>query len=221
MLDPLHCIQEDAKAVPALPRWLPCPPRMLRPANKALRVGHQSKDSPRGITNTGDIIYRAIGIIRVACPDITPVIGVTQDYIYFVQRFRFSHHLALGVGDREINGAYSCGEYARAFLVNPEIDPAALKPVGIVACQGKPLVPINRTGQDAGFYQHLKTIANPKDKPASVNESLDILTKLKPQLICQDSACRNIIAIGKTPGYDQYLVMRKELLPTDELIYMG
>jgi hypothetical protein len=134
---------------------------MLSPVNKALRVGHQGKDAPRGITNTGDIIYRAIGIVGIVGLDIALLIGVTQDYIYFVHRFCFSHHLALTMRHGEINSAYSSGEYARAFLVNPEIDPTALKPVGIVDCQGQPVaISLPGAGQDAGFYQHLKTIAD-------------------------------------------------------------
>jgi hypothetical protein len=60
---------------------------MLSAQDMALRVGHEGKNTPGGITNTGNVVHRAVGIMGIASLIITPFIDIAQDDIQPRQRF--------------------------------------------------------------------------------------------------------------------------------------
>ena len=58
----IDCIQEDGKTIAVFLCSQPCPLRVLGTEDVAFGVGHQGKNTTGIITDTGDILDRAIGI---------------------------------------------------------------------------------------------------------------------------------------------------------------
>ena len=80
--DPLDSVLEDRQTITEFFGLLARPLRVLGESNMPLGVGHEGEDTPGGIADSGNIVHRPIGIMRVTSLHIAGLIGIIQYVIY-------------------------------------------------------------------------------------------------------------------------------------------
>ena len=178
-------------------------------------VGHETEDAAGRIAETGDVIGGAVGIygevaeltvfIDVAKGDLAVVLNLLQNGIVG------KADLSLGMGNRQINPLVGIDK--DAFIrTRLEIDPAVLKLTGIIdgdrgLLERAVRIAVRQGREESGFYQDLETVADPKDELVGVDEFLDRSAEVMNQLIGEDNAGGDIVAITESAGDREDLIV--------------
>ncbi len=76
------------------------------------------------------------------------------------------------------------------------------------------------TGKQPCTHEDLKAIADAQHRPSLVDEAAQLCIEMDRQIFCQQRPCSQIVAIGKTAGYHQEMIIQQGLRVLDELIDM-
>ena len=81
ILSPFDSVQENVEAIAILPDSMPGPLGVLGAPKVTFWMGHQGKNTPRGIANASDILYRTVRVIGIAGFVVAVLVGVIESYI--------------------------------------------------------------------------------------------------------------------------------------------
>jgi len=73
-----------------------------------------------------------------------------------------------------------------------------------------------RAGQEAALDEHLEPVADAQDQPVGGQELLDHVGQVMDQLVGEDFAGGDVVAVTETTGDRQNLVIRQALRVLDE-----
>jgi hypothetical protein len=113
------------------------------------------------------------------------------------------------VGDRQFDLAQSRGP--NAFVADgPQLDPLANEPPAIVVRERRRLTHLaaDVAGQQVGLDQHLKAVANADHRLLGVDELAQRLAQVVGDLVGEDLASGNVVAVAEPAGDGEDLVNR-------------
>ncbi len=200
-----HGIFEDPQTASDGWPWSLAGPRgVLKGFYISLGMRHEPQDQAGGIADTGDIVDTAIriGLVGVEQRDLPVVPHGPADI------FSGGDELSLAVGNGQIHRFDPLGPDAFArpgwwSKMNPAIDKSAAVVVG----EGRGLTGLagERAGQDIGLDKDLKPVADADHRFARCHEISKHVTEMIGDLIGQNSAGGDVVAVTEAAGEGEYL----------------
>ena len=196
---------------------------MLKWRNVTLGVRHQPENQSRGIANACDVIDAPVGVIgELTVGGRTIRSGVNERNLIVVPKLLphaviYRHELAFPMSDRQFHRSQPCRPDAlgrSAGQVNPSIDESAAVVIGQGARH--PAASRDVARQQVRLHQHLKSVADPDDRLSRRDELGQGIAKMVGQLVRQDLARGDVIAVAEPAGDRQNLRLLEALRRVDQ-----
>jgi len=195
-------------------------------------MGHEPKDTPGGVGQTGYGVRRPVGVGRVVHG--RPArgwIGVLQNHgaggHELLEDGRLQgHELAFAVAHGQVQARQALGKNARALRIDGERHPAILEPSRIVG--GQTHLPHEGSAaesrQQAEFDQKLETVADAEDKTAGLEKIFELVKKgragMRPGMAPAHGrglGGAEVVAVEEPAGKDQKII-KIDTRPTGDQI---
>ena len=194
------------------------PERVIRQVDVALGVGHQAQDPARLVGQAGDVVFAAVGVDGVRAR-----FSVRIDVAQGDAPLRFQlgkrggvarHDLSLGMRDGRVQPGR--GVKKRAVIgLDLQVHPTVLEAGRVVERDGDGR--FAGVGlEQAAFGQDLKSVADAEHEMAAVNEPPQHVAEMMAELVGQDLAGRDVVAVGEPTGNREHLIVVERRRPLEQ-----
>ena len=181
---------------------------MLCRFDMPFRMRHQAEDATGRVAHSGNVLSGAVRVPGIAGIGLAIGADVSKDNhippIQLVEYFLACDELAFCVCHRDVN-VFARFHKCAVRRSRPQVDPSVLKAAAVVLRQCRLRFAVCEAGQQPRLHDDLKAVAYAKDQLAFGNKAPYFVSHSKANLIGQQLARGNVIAVAEPSGYRQNL----------------